>query len=139
MTRKRNRKREPVSTKKQKRHSRKQPSLAIPVVVGVIVVVLAVAVLISLRDRQSAVAGETSSAFVTAQPLAPQSIPFPTVARADLDETQKKLDLGQAVLIDVRSKASYVKSHAAGAVSIPEDEIDARLEELPRDKDLVLY
>jgi flagellar basal body-associated protein FliL len=139
MTRKRNKKTKHYSTKKRKRPAKKQPSLAIPIVVGVVVVVLAIAVLVSLQERQSAVAGGSSNAQATAQPLAPQAIPFPGVPRATLDETQNKLAQGKAVLVDVRSSASYAKSHAVGAISVPEEEIDARLNELPRDKDLVLY
>ena len=54
-------------------------------------------------------------------------------------ETQDKLAQGQAILVDVRSKTSYDKSHAEGAISVPEDEIGARQNELPRDKDLILY
>ena len=113
--------------------------MAIPIVVGVIVVVLLVAVLVSLQDQQPAVPSGTSSTRATAQPLAPQAIPFPLVPRASLDETQEKLAQGEAVLVDVRSSASYAKSHAAGAISIPEEEMEARQNELPRDKDLVLY
>jgi rhodanese-related sulfurtransferase len=56
-----------------------------------------------------------------------------------VDETQEKLAQGEAILVDVRSSTSYAKSHAAGAVSIPEEEMEARQNELPRDKDLVLY
>ena len=137
MTRKRNKNRKTTFTGKGKTRAKKQPSLFVPIVVGVVVVVLALAIVFSLRDRQSA--GGASGALSTAQPLSSQSIPYPTVPRASLDETQEKLDLGQAVLVDVRSSASYEKSHAAGAISIPEEEIDARLEDLPRDKDLVLY
>lgn len=139
MTRKRSKNRKPAPTQKKKRQARKQPSLAIPIVVSVIALVLVVAVLVSLRERRSAGTDGRFSTVSTAQPLAPQPIPFPTVPRATLDETQKKLELGQAVLIDVRSSASYVRSRAQGAVSFPEEEIEARLEELPRDKDLVLY
>jgi rhodanese-related sulfurtransferase len=61
------------------------------------------------------------------------------VARIALDEATKQVERGQAVLIDVRSRASYEKAHAAGAISMPESEIEARLEELPRDKNLILY
>jgi rhodanese-related sulfurtransferase len=39
----------------------------------------------------------------------------------------------------VRSRESYDKPHAAGAIAIPEEEIAARLNELPRDKDVILY
>jgi rhodanese-related sulfurtransferase len=49
------------------------------------------------------------------------------------------MTLGQAVLVDVRSKASYDKSHAAGAISMPEEEVGARVDELPQDKDIILY
>jgi rhodanese-related sulfurtransferase len=66
-------------------------------------------------------------------------MPSPTVQRIKLDETVDKLESGQAVLIDVRSKSSYDKVHAAGAVSIPEDTIESRLDELPRDREIILY
>jgi rhodanese-related sulfurtransferase len=56
-----------------------------------------------------------------------------------LEETVPKLEQGKAVLVDVRSRLSYDKAHAAGATSMPEEEIEARLSELPRDQDLVLY
>jgi rhodanese-related sulfurtransferase len=56
-----------------------------------------------------------------------------------VQETVDKLEDGQAMLVDVRSKSSYDALHAEGALSIPEQEMDARLDELPRDIDLVLY
>jgi rhodanese-related sulfurtransferase len=43
------------------------------------------------------------------------------------------------LLVDVRSASSYEKSHAVGAVSIPEETIASRLQELPRDKEIILY
>ena len=41
------------------------------------------------------------------------------VSRIDVHEAKAALDSGQAILVDVRSVESYVKGHAAGAVSIP--------------------
>jgi rhodanese-related sulfurtransferase len=76
---------------------------------------------------------------VTAQPLSTSGIPYPDVPRISLQETTEKLEQGQAVLVDVRSRASYDKAHATGALSMPEEELDARLNELPRDQELVLY
>jgi rhodanese-related sulfurtransferase len=75
----------------------------------------------------------------TAQAQPTSQIPYPNVPRISLDETKSKLDNGQAVLVDVRSKSSYDKSHAVGAISIPEQEINSRLNELPRDQEIVLY
>jgi rhodanese-related sulfurtransferase len=66
-------------------------------------------------------------------------MPNPEVPRIAVQETQEKMEQGGALLVDVRSKASYDKAHAAGAVSIPEAEIDFRIGEIPRDHDVVLY
>jgi rhodanese-related sulfurtransferase len=49
------------------------------------------------------------------------------------------LEKGQALLIDVRDSGAYDQSHAVGALSFPEGEIESRLSELPRDKQLILY
>jgi 3-mercaptopyruvate sulfurtransferase SseA len=105
----------------------------------VVVVAILAGAIASLAKDQSAVANRASGPVATAQPLGSQSIPNPEVPRISLEETTGKLEQGQAVLIDVRSSESFAKSHAAGAISMPESEIEARLQELARDKDLVLY
>jgi hypothetical protein len=113
-------------------------SFLIPGIVGLVVVALIVGAIIFSEGRRPA--SNTASASVnTAQPLATQTIPYPNVPRISLKDTQSELENGQAVLIDVRSKSSYDQAHAAGALSIPEEEIDARLQDLPRDKDVILY
>jgi 3-mercaptopyruvate sulfurtransferase SseA len=94
---------------------------------------------LSNRAPASTTSGEASASADTAQPLPTQPIPNPLVPRISLDEAQTRLEQGQAVLIDVRSRESYDQAHAAGALSFPEEEVDARLGELPRDKDLILY
>jgi hypothetical protein len=126
------------SSRKRGRQSKNSTSLIIPIVVGLVVVAIIIGAIFSIENRRSpAVAGADGglSSVATANPLSTQSIPYPDVPRISLQETQEKL----AVLIDVRSKESYDTAHAAGALSIPETEIDARLEELPRDIELVLY
>jgi hypothetical protein len=42
-------------------------------------------------------------------------------------------------IIDVRWYGSYEEGHIKGAISFPEDEVDARVGELPRDKLIVAY
>ncbi len=44
-----------------------------------------------------------------------------------------------ALLIDVRSKESYVKEHIKGAINIPVNEIENRLNEIPKDRPVVVY
>jgi hypothetical protein len=137
-----------MSKKKQRRHStrrtqkKKGPSLVIPIIVGIVVVAIVIGAIASLemgRSRSAAQTGESLAQGDTAQALDTSSIPYPDVPRVSLQEAQDKLAQGQAVLVDVRSKTSYDKSHAEGAISIPEGEMGTRKNELPRDKEIILY
>ena len=123
-------------TRPQKRGSQAS-SLLIPVLVGVVVLAIALGIIITLEGRQ-APAGEAAT-VATAQPGVAGDIPYPAVPRAALEETFQKLSQGEALVVDVRGKASYDVGHIAGALSLPEGEIDARLDELPRDAEIVLY
>jgi rhodanese-related sulfurtransferase len=42
-------------------------------------------------------------------------------------------------VLDVRTPEEFVAGHVPGAVNIPYDQIAARLAEVPKDKDVVLY
>ncbi len=42
-------------------------------------------------------------------------------------------------VLDVRSPEEFTTGHVPGAVNVPYDEIAARLAEVPKDKDVVLY
>jgi len=42
-------------------------------------------------------------------------------------------------VLDVRTSEEYVGGHVPGAVNIPHDQIAARLAEVPKDRDVVLY
>jgi hypothetical protein len=111
--------------------------LLIPIVVAVVVVVMVIGVIISVEGGTTTAA--SASQGNTALPLNTGSLPYPDVPRIDVEESQTRMEQGQAILVDVRSTDSFDKSHAAGAISIPEEEMVARLDELPRDKDIILY
>jgi hypothetical protein len=138
--RKRRTSRTPSRKKKVRRTS--SSSLVIPIIVGIAVVAIIFGV-IMLRESQqpaaSALPGDISALAGTAQPLPTNTPPNPAVRRATLEETRDKMEQGEAVLVDVRSKASFDKSHATGSMSLPEGEIYDRLDELPRDKEVILY
>jgi len=61
------------------------------------------------------------------------------VPRITAQELKTKLDAGQAVVFDARPQPDYAKNHIAGAISLPEDQVAARLTELPTDKLAVFY
>ena len=112
-------------------------SLLIPIAVGVVVVAMVVGIILSVEGQTPTTANTLQDN--TALPLNTGSMPNPDVPRISLEETQTKLEQDQAILIDVRSSESFVKSHAQGAISIPEEEMGARLDELPHDKEIILY
>lgn len=55
------------------------------------------------------------------------------------DELLRRLDRGDAVVLDVRPEPEYAGGHLPGALHIPLEELAARLAELPRDREVVAY
>ena len=55
------------------------------------------------------------------------------------DELRSRVRSGSVVLVDVRPASEYAAGHISGAVSIPHDELEQRMSELPRDKEVVAY
>ena len=56
-----------------------------------------------------------------------------------VDELRKRLKKGEVILIDVRPSMEYESGHLPGAISVPLDELEYRLSELPPDKTIVAY
>lgn len=79
-----------------------------------------------------------------AQDLPPTSapeIPFPNVARTDLQVAQDRVQAGQAIFVDVRGAEDYAASHIPGALSIPlgAREMDPSYEDLPVSAQIITY
>jgi rhodanese-related sulfurtransferase/DNA-binding HxlR family transcriptional regulator len=55
------------------------------------------------------------------------------------DELIARLSRGDAVLVDVRPAEEYDAGHIDGARSIPIDELERRLAELPKDREVIAY
>jgi rhodanese-related sulfurtransferase len=55
------------------------------------------------------------------------------------DELFRRAREGTAIVLDVRPEKEYRAGHIRGAVSVPLDQLAARLEELPREKEVVAY
>jgi rhodanese-related sulfurtransferase/predicted transcriptional regulator len=55
------------------------------------------------------------------------------------DELVKRLASGDVVLIDVRPEEEFAAGHIEGAQSVPLDELERRLADLPPDREVVAY
>ena len=55
------------------------------------------------------------------------------------DDLRRRLAAGNVVVVDVRPIEEYRAGHLQGAVSIPLNELEARLAELPADVEIVAY
>ena len=57
----------------------------------------------------------------------------------DREELLARLEHGDVVVIDVRPTGEYAAGHLPGAISVPPEEIDELLDELPADREIVAY
>jgi rhodanese-related sulfurtransferase len=56
-----------------------------------------------------------------------------------LDELARRLRSAEVVIIDTRPESEYRAGHIRGALSVPVDELQRRLKELPKSKEYVAY
>jgi hypothetical protein len=61
------------------------------------------------------------------------------IQRISPDEAKNELDNGEAIFVDVRDQESYMAGHIPGALSIPLNDLEARMDELPKDKLIITY
>ncbi|MFZ2177105.1 MAG: metalloregulator ArsR/SmtB family transcription factor [Rhodococcus sp. (in: high G+C Gram-positive bacteria)] len=60
-------------------------------------------------------------------------------AAVGTEELLRRLDSGDAFILDVRPEPEYAAGHLPGAVHVPIEDLTARLTELPRDREIVAY
>ena len=63
----------------------------------------------------------------------------PDVPRIGIAEAKAKYDAGAAIFVDVRSLEEYQARHIPNAVSLPTEELAARIGELPKDAEIITY
>ena len=61
------------------------------------------------------------------------------IPRITPQELLSELRRRRAILVDVRGLDAYKEGHIKGAISIPVDQVEARLKELPRGKLIATY
>jgi rhodanese-related sulfurtransferase len=57
----------------------------------------------------------------------------------DANGLMERLTDGSVVVIDVRPEEEYLAGHVPGALSVPVDSLEAALQVLPKDKEIVAY
>ena len=57
----------------------------------------------------------------------------------DMEELLRLMETDTVVVLDVRPMVEYRQGHIAQTLSVPLDELAARLAELPRDREIVAY
>lgn len=64
---------------------------------------------------------------------------YEDIQTLSMEQLRDKMKSGNIILLDVRPKDEYEAGHIAGAVSVPMDELDLYLPNLPRDVEVVAY
>lgn len=57
----------------------------------------------------------------------------------DADELRRRLEAGSVTVLDVRPVDEFSSGHIPGALSLPVEELERRLAEIPRDRPVVAY
>ena len=71
--------------------------------------------------------------------IADQRIPYPDIKRVSVQDAKAAYDIGNAVFVDVRGSQYYDQAHIIGALSIPEDELPQRFNELQKTDWIITY
>jgi rhodanese-related sulfurtransferase len=62
-----------------------------------------------------------------------------TMEAVEEDELLRRVSRSEVTVLDVRPASEYRAGHLPGALSVPVAELSARLDELPRDREIVAY
>lgn len=127
-------------------------------IIGALVVGLALVIFLLTQNKGTTdnsinppIAGNpTPAANVVNPPSGNGSVvitPVPPTASADapprmpIDEFKKLYDdpSKRPIIIDVRAASAYDEGHIVGAESFPEADVDARINDLPKDKLVIAY
>lgn len=66
-----------------------------------------------------------------------RKLPDEPFRRINVDEAKQMVDEGDSVVVDVRTAREWQAGHVKGAIWIIVDDIMQRIDELPRDKNLL--
>jgi len=93
---------------------------------------------ITEKEAQTEESAEEEEAFVPAEEKEEEEVP--QIIDISPEEVYEIISKGEEFLIlDVRTPDEFNEGHIEGAVLIPVDELERRLDELPKDKPIITY
>ena len=102
---------------------------------GAVLIIGLLAVLLLNRQEPATTLVPANQSPAAAQ----QDVPYPDVPRISPTDAKAQQDTGQAVVVDVRDAEYYQAAHVEGAISIPLDTLEARMQELPKNAGILTY
>ncbi len=114
--------------KRRKTKPKIDPSIWVILIGGLLLVVAVVVLLV--QSQQPAVPTNNTQT---------REIPFPEVERVSVQDAQAAFEAGTVVFVDTRTLDAFNAGHIPGAISIPENEIDARFSELNPNDWIITY
>lgn len=89
-------------------------------------------------------ASQSAADFATVDPnvaaqQATEEAAEAALPRIQIADAVAKLGQPDVLFVDARSQAEFSTAHIKDAVSLPVDEVEARLSELPKDKEIIFY
>ena len=92
------------------------------------------------KGNRAGSAGSSGNSAASAPSSTPGHVaPSDGVKRITTVELRDALAKGAAIVIDVRGATVYQQNHIKDSISIPLEQVETRLQELPRDKMIVTY
>lgn len=113
--------------KTSKKPAPKTQNRLLPILIGVALIAVVAVVAILLGQSSPAQAGQTNTNQAAAQ--------YP--AEVSVTKAAEKRAAG-AFILDVRQPEEWVEGHIPGATLIPLDELQSRVNELPKDQEIVV-
>jgi rhodanese-related sulfurtransferase len=113
----------PISKRMQRRAERRRKARLTQIGIAAIVLVIIAGVFLALRGDN-----DPATAVVAQEPI-PSNI--------SIDETYEIYE-GGGYLLDVRTQEEWDEYHIPGTTLIPLDELESRVEEVPRDQEVVV-
>lgn len=114
--------------RQKKTQQKLDPSIWV-ILIGGLMLLVAVVVLLIQSQQPSPLTTSTQN----------PNIPYPQVERISVQDAKAAYDAGTAVFVDTRTIDSYNTGHIPGAISIPEDEMEARFTELDPNDWIITY